>query len=261
MTFLKLRRTDAVAEVVLNRPPANALDYELYAELNLLIDELEGDDTVRAVLFASANERIFIAGADLRDMESYDRRRGATARKVDTVQSVFLRLQRLAKPTVGVITGHALGGGCEFSLCLDLRIMSRGPARIGLPEVTLGLVPGGGGTQRLARLVGRAQATRMLMLGVRLDADEALRVGLVTEVASDAEAALARGRELAQQLATMPPVAIRLIKRALNDGVDGDLLAGLAVEREAVIEALATEDAREGPRAFLEKRPPRFEGR
>lgn len=261
MTFLKLRRTDAVAEVVLDRPPANALDYELYAELNLLIDELEGDDTVRAVLFASANERIFIAGADLRDMESYDRRRGATARKVDTVQSVFLRLQRLAKPTVGVITGHALGGGCEFSLCLDLRIMSRGPARIGLPEVTLGLVPGGGGTQRLARLVGRAQATRMLMLGVRLDADEALRVGLVTEVASDAEAALARGRELAQQLATMPPVAIRLIKRALNDGVDGDLLAGLAVEREAVIEALATEDAREGPRAFLEKRPPRFEGR
>lgn len=261
MTFLKLRRTDAVAEVVLNKPPANALDYELYAELNLLIDELEGDDTVRAVLFASANERIFIAGADLRDMESYDRRRGATARKVDTVQSVFLRLQRLAKPTVGVITGHALGGGCEFSLCLDLRIMSRGPARIGLPEVTLGLVPGGGGTQRLARLVGRAQATRMLMLGVRLDADEALRVGLVTEVASDAEAALARGRELAQQLATMPPVAIRLIKRALNDGVDGDLLAGLAVEREAVIEALATEDAREGPRAFLEKRPPRFEGR
>lgn len=261
MTFLKLHRSDAVAEVVLDRPPANALDYELYAELNLLIDELESDDTVRAVLFASANERIFMAGADLRDMESYDRRRGATARKVDTVQSVFLRLQRLAKPTVGVITGHALGGGCEFSLCLDLRVMSRGPARIGLPEVTLGFVPGGGGTQRLARLVGRGEATRMLMLGIRLDADEALRVGLITEVASDAEAALARGRELAQQLATMPPVAIRLIKRALNDGVDGDLTAGLAVEREAVIEALATEDAREGPRAFLEKRSPRFEGR
>jgi enoyl-CoA hydratase len=261
VTFFKLSRTDAVAEVVLDRPPANALDYELYAELNLLIDELESDDTVRAVIFASANERIFMAGADLRDMESYDRRRGATARKVDTVQNVFLRVQRLAKPTIGVITGHALGGGCEFSLCLDLRIMARGPARIGLPEVTLGLVPGGGGTQRLARLIGRAEATRMLMLGARLDADEAFRVGLITEVAPSAEEAFNRGRELAQELAKMPPVALRLVKRALNDGVDGDLLAGLAVEREAVIEVLATDDAREGPRAFLEKRAPRFEGR
>lgn len=261
MTFFTLSRTDAVAEVVLDRPPANALDYELYAELDLLIDELESDDAVRVVIFASANERIFMAGADLRDMDSYDRRRGATARKVDTVQSVFLRLQRLGKPTIGVIAGHALGGGCEFALCLDFRIMARGPARIGLPEITLGLVPGGGGTQRLARLIGRAEATRMLMLGLRLDADEASRVGLITEAAPDPAEALDRGRALAQQLASMPPVALRLMKRALNDGVDGDLSSGLAIEREAVIEALATEDAQEGPRAFVEKRPPRFRGR
>lgn len=250
-----------VATATLDRPPANALDYALYEEFSLLLDRLESDDEVRVVVFASANERIFMAGADLRDMEHYDRRRGASARKVDTVHTAFLRLQRLGKPTIGILSGHALGGGCEFSLCLDFRFMSRGRARIGLPEATLGFVPGGGGTQRLARLVGRAAATELLMLGRRIDADEAERIGLVTAACDDAASTRARAEELAAELASRPPVALRLIKRALNDGVDGDLPAGLAVEREAVIEALATEDAREGPRAFLEKRPPDFKGR
>lgn len=250
-----------VATATLDRPPANALDYALYEEFSLLLDRLESDDEVRVVVFASANERIFMAGADLRDMEHYDRRRGASARKVDTVHTAFLRLQRLGKPTIGILSGHALGGGCEFSLCLDFRFMSRGRARIGLPEATLGFVPGGGGTQRLARLVGRAAATELLMLGRRIDADEAERIGLVTTACDDAASTRARAEELAAELASRPPVALRLIKRALNDGVDGDLPAGLAVEREAVIEALATEDAREGPRAFLEKRPPDFKGR
>lgn len=261
MPHFRLEHHAGVATATLDRPPANALDYELYDELSVLLEELESDDSVRAVVFASANERIFLAGADLRDMESYDRRRGASARKVDTVQATFLRLQRLGKPTVGAINGHALGGGCEFALCLDLRIMARGRARIGLPEVTLGFVPGGGGTQRLARLVGRAEATRMLFLGARLDADEAVRIGLVTEAVDGGDGVLGRAQELAAELAALPPVALRLVKRALNDGVDGDLPAGLAVEREAVIEALATEDAREGPRAFLDKRAPRYQGR
>jgi enoyl-CoA hydratase len=261
MGHFRLEVADGVANATLDRPPANALDYGLYDELSLLLEEFESDDAVRVVVFASANERIFMAGANLQDMEHYDRRRGASARKVDTVQSTFVRLQRLGKPTIGVLAGHALGGGCEFSLCLDFRFMARGKARIGLPEATLGFVPGGGGTQRLARLVGRAQATRMLMLGERLDADEAERVGLVTEACDDAAATNDRAMQLATQLAERPPVALRLIKRALNDGVDGDLPAGLAVEREAVIEALATEDALEGPRAFLEKRAPQFKGR
>lgn len=252
---------DGVATATLDRPPANALDYELYGELSLMLDELESDDDVRVVIFASANERIFMAGADLRDMESYDRRRGASARKVDTVHATFLRLQRFGKPTIGVLSGHALGGGCEFALCLDFRFMSRGRARIGLPEATLGFVPGGGGTQRLARLVGRAKATELLMLGRRLDADEAAHIGLVTEACDDPAKTAVRASELARELASRPPVALRLIKRALNDGVDGDLPAGLAVEREAVIEALSTEDAREGPRAFVEKRSPEFKGR
>lgn len=252
---------DGVAVVTFDHPPVNALDYTTYDALSLTLDELESDERVRAVVFQTMHDTIFISGADIKDMESYDRRRGAAARKVDTVHAVFLRLQRFGKPTIGALTGHALGGGCEFALCLDFRLMTEGNPRIGLPEVGLGIVPGGGGTQRLARLVGRAKATKMLLLGERLSATEAREVGLVTWVYPDADRTRAAAVELAQRLASQAPGAVRLVKRALNDGVDGDLVRGLAVEREAVIEVLGSEDAREGPRAFLEKRPPRWTGR
>lgn len=261
MGFFRLDRRGPVAVATLDKPPANTLDYALYDELALLLAELENDDKTRAVVFASANPKVFISGADLKDMRSYDRRRGAVARKVDTVHGAFLRLQRLAKPTIGAITGHALGGGCEFALCLDFRIMSDGAACIGLPEVTLGMVPGGGGTQRLARLVGRARATELLMLGTRLHAREAHRIGLVHEACAGDDATMERAVGLGEELADRGPVAIRLIKRALNDGVDVPLAAGLAVEREGVVEAMDTEDAREGVAAFLERRRPRFLGR
>lgn len=261
MAWFGVSTVDGVATATLDRPPANSLDYELYDELSLLLDDLESDADVRAVVFASALDRTFISGGDIKAMASYDRRRGASARKVDTVHTTFQRLQRFAKPTVGAITGHALGGGCEFALCLDFRVMTRGRARIGLPEITLGIVPGGGGTQRLARLIGRGPATELLMLGRRLDADEAAAIGLVHEACDDVDATRARTADLAAELATRPPVALRAVKRALNDGVDADLPAGLAVEREAVIEVLATEDAQEGATAFVEKRPPTFRGR
>lgn len=256
--FLRIERDGAVAEVVIDRPPMNTLDYAMYDQLSLLAEQLDSDDSVRAVLFRSGHEKVFVSGADIVQMRDYDRRRGASARKVDTVHSTFLRIQRLAKPTVAVIAGHALGGGCELALCMDFRVMAQGRARIGLPEITLGIVPGGGGTQRLARLIGRAAATELLLLGARLDADAALAVGLVSRSCADAEAALAEGRALAHRLAAQSPTATRLIKRALNDGVDGDLVRGLAVEREAVIEALGAPDAIEGFTAFLQKRPPRY---
>lgn len=255
------RDSDGVAVVTFDHPPVNALDYETYESLSRCLDELESDGRVRAVVFQSMHDTIYISGADIKDMASYDRRRGAAARKVDTVHAIFLRLQRFAKPTVGALTGHALGGGCEFALCLDFRLMSDGKPRIGLPEVGLGIVPGGGGTQRLARLVGRAKATELLLLGERLTAAEAEDVGLVTRAYPDAERTRAEAVALAQRLAGQAPGAVRLVKRALNDGVDGDLVRGLAVEREAVIEALGTEDAQEGPQAFLEHRPPKWTGR
>jgi enoyl-CoA hydratase/carnithine racemase len=249
----------AVAEVTIDNPPANALTEDLYARLGELVTELELDERVRAVVFASAHPRIFVAGADIGAMASYDFRRGAVARKVDLVHGTFLRLQRLTKPTVAAIEGHALGGGCELALALDMRVMARGEARIGLPEVTLGIIPGGGGTQRLPRLVGRANASALLLLGERIDADEALRIGLVSSVGDDGPATRAQARELAQRLAAMPRSSVRLIKACLNDGYDADLVRGLAVERAAAVEALLAPEAREGIAAFLEKRPARFD--
>ena len=258
--FLRVDIDGGVAEVTFDKPPANTLDYALYDELSRLLDQLESDAVVRAVVFRSANEKIFISGADINDMVDYDRRRGASARKVDTVHTTFLRLQRFAKPTIAAITGHAVGGGCEFSLSVDFRVMTDGRPRIGQPEVNLGILPGGGGSQRLARLVGRQAATEMLMLGSLLSATEAKEIGLVGRVGADDADTLAQARQLAAELATKAPVAIKMIKRALNDGVDGDLTAGLAVEREAVIEALGTADAAEGVAAFLEKRDPEWRG-
>ncbi|HSG78718.1 MAG TPA: enoyl-CoA hydratase/isomerase family protein [Acidimicrobiia bacterium] len=259
--FLRVTVADGVADVVIDKPPVNSLSYEMYDEISRLVDVLEGDPDVRAVVFRSAQEKIFMAGADIKDMQGYDRRRGPAARKIDTASATFLRLQRMARPTVVAITGHALGGGCEFSLAMDFRVMTEGRARIGQPEVSLGIIPGGGGTQRLTRLVGRAKATEMLMLGERLSAREAEAIGLVNRVGETDEETLEIARGLAGRLAGQAPVAIRLIKRALNEGVDGDLVRGLAVEREAMIEAYLSADADEGVAAFLEKRDPEWEGR
>jgi enoyl-CoA hydratase/carnithine racemase len=246
-----------VTIVEIDNPPANALTEELYAQLGDAITQLELDEATRAVVFASANARIFVSGADIRAMGDYDFRRGAIARKIDLVSGCFLRLQRLGKPTLAAIEGHALGGGCELALALDFRFMARGPARIGLTEAALGIIPAGGGTQRLPRLVGRARAAELMMLARRLDADEAERIGLITAACEPGEV-VAVAVAYAERLATMPRSSLRLIKRALNDGFDGELARGLAIEREAAIEALLSPAAREGIAAFLEKRTARF---
>ncbi|MCW3065746.1 MAG: enoyl-CoA hydratase/isomerase family protein [Solirubrobacterales bacterium] len=258
--LLQIETADGVATVTIDNPPANALTDELYEELGRAAAELELDDRARAVLFASAHPASFVAGADIKRMADYDFRRGAVGRKIDLVHGTFLRIQRLGKPTIASIEGHALGGGCELALALDFRYMARGRARIGLPEAGLGIVPGGGGTQRLARLVGRAHATRLMMLAERLDADAAAAIGLVTEACDDATATRGAALDCARRLADMPASSLRLIKQALNDGVDGDLPRGLAVERGAAIEALLAPEAREGIAAFVEKRPARFHG-
>ena len=247
-----------VTLVEIDNPPANALTEDLYRALGDTITQLELDDDTRAVVFASAHSSIFIAGADIAAMANYDFRRGAVARKIDLVSACFMRLQRLSKPTVAAIEGHALGGGCELAISLDFRFMARGAARIGLSEAALGIIPGGGGTQRLPRLIGRARATELLMLARRLDADEAERIGLIT-AACEPGAARAEAISHAERLAAMPRASLRLIKRALNDGYDAGLVGGLAVEREAAIEALLSTDAREGISAFLDKRPAHFE--
>jgi enoyl-CoA hydratase len=257
-SLLRVEQSGAVARVIIENPPANALTDALYEELRALVVQLELDDGVRSVVFASAHDSIFVAGADIRAMAEYDFRRGAVARKIDLVHGTFLRLQRLTKPTIAAITGHALGGGCELALAVDFRLMTRGRARIGLPEAGLGIIPGGGGTQRLPRLIGRAKATELMLLGERLDADEATAIGLVNAAHDDPDATLAAADALAERLAAMPRSSVRLVKACLNDGYDADLVHGLSVERSAAVEALLQPEAREGIAAFLDRRPARF---
>lgn len=242
---------------VLDKPPANALDVDLHDDFAALLDLVEDDSGIRVLVLASANEKIFMAGAKLERFPDEHFSAEATGRRVDLAQGTFGRVERLPKPVIAEIAGHALGGGCELALACDFRLMSEGPALIGCPEIRLGIIPGGGGTQRLPRLVGRARATRMLLLGERLGAREAEAAGLV-EAHPDPDATREAALALARELAELPASGVRLIKRALADGLDRPLAEGLAVEREAVIEALAQPEAREGLVAFLERRPPRF---
>jgi enoyl-CoA hydratase len=244
---------------VLDKPPANTLDPELHADFAILLDFVEGDPSIRAIVLASANETIFMAGAKLEDFPDEHFSAESSARRIDLAQGTFGRVQRLAKPVIAEIAGHALGGGCELACACDFRVMSDDGPLIGCPEIRLGIIPGGGGTQRLPRIVGRARATRMLLLGERLTAAQAEAAGLV-EAYPDAGATRAAALELAAELAEMPAPGVRLIKRCLNDGYDPTLAAGLEVERAAAIEALAQPEAREGLRAFVERRPARFHG-
>jgi enoyl-CoA hydratase/carnithine racemase len=258
LRFFRVERAGAVAVCLLDRPPANALDEALHADFSSLLGWLEADDSVRAVVLGSAHETIFMAGARLEEFPDEHFGSEATAKRVDLAQATFMRVQRLPKGVTAAITGHALGGGCELALACDFRFMTEGKPLIGCPEIRLGMIPGGGGTQRLPRLVGRSRAARLLLLGERLHAGEAAEIGLVDEACPDTSATLAAARHLAGKLAELPAPGVRLIKQCLNDGFDPGLVRGLAVERAAAIEALAQPEAREGLRAFLERREPRF---
>jgi enoyl-CoA hydratase len=255
-TRIRIAAPEAGVTIVqLDNPPANSLDADFYAELGLAITALEADAETRVVVFASSHPAIFLSGADLKQLGATALTAATVAERVDRAHAAFLRLQRISKPTIAAIEGHALGGGCEFVLALDFRFMTSGKARIGLPEILLGLIPAGGGTQRLSRLVGRARATELLMMGERLDADDAERIGLVTRATGDARATAI---EYAYRLAELPRSSLSAIKLCLNDGYDSSLVQGLAVERAAAIGAFVQPEAAEGVAAFLAKRRARF---
>lgn len=258
--FFQLQRAEGVTTIFLDKPPVNSLEEPLYVEFERLCDELDNDAHTRAVLFASKNPKIFIAGADIKDMQTYRFEHDWVNRKITRVHGIFNRLEDLTKPTIAVIQGHALGGGCEFALAADFRFMSRGKARIGLPEVNLGIIPGGGGTQRLPRVVGYGRAVEMMMTGRHLDAGEAERIGLIHR-ACDPEKTLSEAQEFARQLAGQAPVACALIKRALRQSLGLGREEGLRVEREHCLQAVLSADAREGIAAFVEKRKPKWTGK
>lgn len=250
---------DGYAVLTLNRPEKyNALSLALLRELAEACHRAESDDGVRALVVTGAG-RAFCAGADVGEMQSVASV-GDAQRWIAERAALFECLGACTKPVVAAINGMALGGGLEIAMQADVRIAARS-ARLGQPEVKLGLIPGAGGTQRLARLIGLGRALEWLMTGESMDAEEAFRVGLVNRVVPDGEA-LPEAEKLAARLAQQPPLALRLIKEVTRRGLEGPLEAGLLWERQAFVAAMASEDAREGIRAFVEKRPPApFKGR
>ncbi|MEV0384861.1 enoyl-CoA hydratase-related protein [Nonomuraea sp. NPDC050643] len=252
---LDVRRDGGTATIVIDRPPANAVDPALIDEFLEVLPGLAGDAAVRCLVIRGTG-RFFVAGADIAVMRDLSEANHVRMRRWVEVQ----RLLELApKPVVAAMNGHALGGGAELSLACDLRILAAS-ATIGFPEMSLGLFPGAGGSQRLPRLLGPHRAKRLMIDGARLSAAEALDLGLVDVVAADEDFDRVVA-EHAASLGARPTAAIGLLKRAVDAGSGLPVEEALEVEWKAVMELIATADAAEGLQAFLDERPPRFTGR
>jgi enoyl-CoA hydratase len=247
----------AVAVVTVNRPEKrNALSARVREESVTALDEREADDGVRVVVLTGAGDKAFVAGADL---EEFAVRSAAEQREAMSGRTVFDALAGSPKPTLAMINGLALGGGCELALACDIRIAGKS-ARLGQPEIRLGLIPGGGGTQRLPRLVGIGRAMWLILSGELVAAEEAQRMGLVDLVVPDEELR-DRTLSLANAIAERSPVALRNAKQAIRATAEMPLTQGLGIERELFLDCFASEDGREGVAAFLEKRSPELRGR
>jgi enoyl-CoA hydratase/carnithine racemase len=252
------RERDGVGLIHLNRPPANSYNKRFLDELNAAIDEVRWDEGLRGAVLASDLPKFFSAGADIGMFRS-----STAAERVMTIVHAHEILQKIGhtpKVFVAAIGGHALGGGLEIALACDLRFAAEGDYRIGLPEVTLGILPGNGGTQRLTRLIGRSRALDLMVTGAPVGPQRALELGIVDRVVA-AERLLDEALEYVGKLAQGPTLAIGNIKVAALLGADLPLEGGLALEREAVARLFMTEDSAEGLAAFAEKRPPRWSGR
>jgi enoyl-CoA hydratase len=247
-----------IATVTVNRPAAlNALDGPTLQALVRVFGGLAGAPGVRCVILTGAGEKAFVAGADIKAMATM------TPDEASTLAELSYRLGALmagmAAPVIGAVNGFALGGGCELALCCDFIYASRN-AKFGQPEVGLGVTPGLGGTQRLPRRVGLARASELLFTGAIIDAEEALRIGLVNGVVEPA-ALIPRVREIAEAIAQRAPLAVAAAKRAARDGADLALAGGLELERRLFSGLFATADQREGMRAFIEKRAATWSGK
>lgn len=255
MTYVRVEKDHAVAVVELVNPPLNLLTAALRAELTEVAKDLRADDAIRAVVVHGSG-RTFSAGSDVRE---FPRDEPAGLERARLEHECAHTLEQLPQPVIAALHGHVLGGGLELALACDLRV-AEADARIGLPEVGLGVFPSGGGTYRLTRLVGPARAKRLMLLGTILDASEAAEVGLVDRVA---EAGYGRSAafDLARELAERPARAVRAIKQAVNANPTGASEVGDPIEERLIAELFTSYDAREGVAAFLERRDPQFRHR
>ncbi|GIW50902.1 MAG: crotonase [Gemmatimonadales bacterium] len=246
-----------VAVLTVNRPEKrNALNAETRSELLAYLDQMKGDPAVRVVVLTGAGDKAFIAGADIGEFAG---RTPVDQFRAMLASPVYAAVDAFPKPIIAAINGYCLGGGCELAMACDIRIAAD-TAKLGQPEINLGIIPGGGGTQRLPRLVGLGNAFKLLYTGDPIDAAEALRIGLVDEVVPAAEL-MPRVRALAEKIASKSPVALELIKWAVRASVRTSLDEGLRHETTLFGLAFSSEDKEEGVRAFLEKRAPVFKGR
>jgi enoyl-CoA hydratase/carnithine racemase len=258
MPVVRYEQQERVGHIILDRPPANSYDKAFLDDLSAAIDEARFDAACKAIVVRSASEKFFSAGADVKMFATTDP--DYQFAFVLHANEVMTKLERTPKIVVVAINGHCLGGGLEIALCCDIRIAAEGTYNIGLPEVTLGVLPGTGGTQRLPRLIGRQRALDLMIRGATVQPAKAKELGLVDEVAP-AAGLQARAHELAGSFATGPTLAIGQIKLATVLGSGMPFADGMLLEHEAVGRLFASDDFKEGVKAFAEKRKPEYKGR
>ena len=251
---LLVEKEDNVAVVKLNRPPVNSLNVKAYQDIYDVFCDLEKDEAIKAIVITGNGDKAFAAGLDVKEV----------AGKSIPEYFAFARISRMCldkvagieKPTIAAVFGFVFGGGCELALACDLRIAAKDTS-IGCPEINLGIIPGSGGTQRLPRLIGIAKAKELLFMGDAVDGEEACRIGLVNKVVAK-DVLLEEAKIWARRLALKPKVALGLLKKTINNGINMDLQSALNYENDCFLITYVSEDGREGFKAFIEKRKPSF---
>jgi enoyl-CoA hydratase len=254
-TDLKVERESGIALIQIDRPEVrNALDPDTYRKLGEALTEVGCDRNIRSIIITGAGDKVFASGSDVKMISLRTH-----LENLDWIgPAIFSQIEMLPKPVIAAINGYALGAGCELALACDLRIASRN-AKFGQPEVKIGILPGGGGTQRLPRIVGLGKAKELIFTGEIIDAQEAYRIGLVNKVVESSEL-IKEAKEMANRIMKNAPLAVRLSKMAMNAAVSTDINTGMQLEKLAQTILFSTEDRKEGTSSFLEKRSPSFKG-
>lgn len=257
--YIRTEVADRIATLTVDHPPVNSFNTQVVTELGEAIDELLADDEVKAIVITGGGTNAFVAGADIPEIKMLLDQPGGLKMASEQGQALFLKIEKATKPVIAAINGFCLGGGLELAMACHMRVCSD-RARLGQPEINLGIIPGWGGTQRLARIVGKGKAIELILTGDMITAQEAYRLGLVNKVVP-AGAVLKEARGLARKIVSKSKFPIAAALRAITEGLSVPIEEGLKIEAEEFGLLADTEDAREGVSAFLEKRQPQFKDR